>query len=296
MTSSVGEGDSDTGEAGIAFAEFLESVPPLRAKTIIDLLGQEYSDHNYELTIPEILIHCPSQICNGNRIHRRLGAKVYASGVDRTSHDKFLSFLCSNCRTSIKTFAVSIVPTPITASNADEYVAVTYKYGENPPFGPITPTRLLTLLGDQRSLFLKGRRCENQGLGIGAFGYYRRVVENQKNQILNEIIRVSQKLGLDSESLSSLEAAKSEIQFLKSMTLAKQALPQSLLINGHNPLTLLHAALSSGLHNQTDEKCLELAHDVRIVLGELSERLSQALKDEVELNSAVGRLLRSKDE
>jgi hypothetical protein len=68
-------------------------------------------------------------------------------------------------------------------------------------------------------------------------------------------------------------------------------MPQALLINGHNPLTILHSALSDGLHAQTDEHCLELAHDVRVVLAELADRLGQALKDEAELTQAVTRLM-----
>jgi hypothetical protein len=71
-------------------------------------------------------------------------------------------------------------------------------------------------------------------------------------------------------------------------------MPQALLINGHNPLTLLHSALSDGLHDQTDEHCLEIASSVRVVLGELSERLSQALKDEAELNNALSKLMNVK--
>ena len=67
-------------------------------------------------------------------------------------------------------------------------------------------------------------------------------------------------------------------------------LPQVLLINGQNPLTLLHSALSEGLHAKTDEHCLVLAHAVRVVLTELSDRLSQALKDEAELRSAISLL------
>jgi hypothetical protein len=151
---------------------------------------------------------------------------------------------------------------------------------------------LLKLLGDQREFFLKGRRCENQGLGIGAFGYYRRVVEHQKGRIIDEIIKVSEKLGATAEALKLLADAKSETQFSKSVTMVKDGLPQALLINGHNPLTLLHNALSAGLHEQTDEVCLELAQAVRVVLVDLSERLSQALKDEAELNLAVSRLLK----
>jgi hypothetical protein len=49
-----------------------------------------------------------------------------------------------------------------------------------------------------------------------------------------------------------------------------------------------------GLHAKTDEECLAFAHDARVVLAELAERLSQALKDEAELNTAVTRLLQAR--
>jgi hypothetical protein len=170
-----------------------------------------------------------------------------------------------------------------------------FKFGEVPAFGPPTPARLIRLFGSDRDLFLKGRRCENQGLGIGAFTYYRRVVENHKNQILGEIIRVSQKIGAPKPTIELLEAAKTEVQFSKALVSVKDAIPQTLLINGHNPLTLLHRALI-GVHEQTDERCLELAQDVRVVLTELAERLGQALKDEAELNTAITRLMKAKQD
>jgi hypothetical protein len=47
--------------------------------------------------------------------------------------------------------------------------------------------------------------------------------------------------------------------------MVKHGIPQARLINGHNPLTLLHNALSAGLHEQSDETCLELAQAVRVV-------------------------------
>jgi hypothetical protein len=93
----------------------------------------------------------------------------------------------------------------------------------------------------------------------------------------------------------SLEAAKSENQFTKSISMVKEAIPQALLINGHNPLTLLHKALSDGLHDRSDERCLQLAHDIRVVLADPSERISQSLKGEAELNTAVSKLMKVKD-
>ena len=43
-----------------------------------------------------------------------------------------------------------------------------------------------------------------------------------------------------------------------------------------------------------DEKCLELAKSIRIVLTELAIRSAQVLKDKAELKSAVNRLLKKK--
>jgi len=122
------------------------------------------------------------------------------------------------------------------------------------------------------------------------FFYYRRVVENQKNRIFGEIIKVTKKVSPDDKLISELEAAKGETQFSKAVESIKHALPHSLLINGHNPLSLLHSALSEGVHTNDDATCLELATSIRVVLIEFAERLGQALKDEAELTEAVKRL------
>ena len=160
-----------------------------------------------------------------------------------------------------------------------------------PPFGPPTPARLITLIGGDRELFLKGRRAENQALGIAAFAYYRRVVENQKARILGEMLRVATLVNAEESLIEELKAAQAESQFSKSVEMIKHGIPQVLLIQGHNPLTLLHGALSQGLHEKSDEHCLELATSIRVVLTELAERIAQALKDEAELNTAVSKLL-----
>ena len=91
--------------------------------------------------------------------------------------------------------------------------------------------------------------------------------------------------------IEQLEAAKRESQFTKAIGNVKDAIPESLRINGHNPLTLLHSALSGGIHEYSDAQCLELATAVREVLFGLAERIEIALKDHAELKAAVGRLL-----
>lgn len=121
------------------------------------------------------------------------------------------------------------------------------------------------------------------------------MVENQKGRIIREIARVAGKLGASPDILKLFEAAATEAQFSKAIERVKAAIPQVLLIDGqHNPLTLLHTALSEGLHDHTDEECLEIAQDIRLVLTELAERVSLALKEESELKKSVARLMSRK--
>jgi len=94
--------------------------------------------------------------------------------------------------------------------------------------------------------------------------------------------------------LKELETDKSERQFTKAIEAVKHGLPDALLINGQNPLTLLHDALSEGLHAETDEQCLEVATDIRIVMAAFAERLAEAVREEAELKQSVARLIKKK--
>jgi hypothetical protein len=272
----------------ITFSEFLESMPPSSFSSISDL-AEDLSQEHYEILRPDIQLHCPNGACNGARFFRCTNDH-YSLQLSRTGWQYFyMYYRCSNCRKATKIFSLAVEKS--IGGNSGHC----YKVGEYPLYGPPTPPRLITLIGPDREIFLKGRRCENQGLGIGAFVYYRRVVENQKNRILDQIIKISHKLNIGAEKISTLEAAKAETQFSKALDSVKDAIPQTLLINGQNPLSLLHSALSGGLHDRSDEECLEIASSVRVVLAELSDRLAQALKDEAELNHAISKLMKVKN-
>jgi hypothetical protein len=264
----------------ITFAEFLERTPPGTRVHVENAI--EWSPNGHEIARPDIQLHCPTDQCNGIRVFRSPSSITFVKRFGRV----FLSYVCSNCRASGKTFALQVE-----RENVSAYDATVFKFGEDPSYGPPTPNRLLRLFGADRELFLKGRRCENQGLGIGAFTYYRRVVENHKDRLLDEITRVAEKVGAPATMIEALATAKSEISFAKALEAAKDAIPETLLLKGHNPLALLHRALSGGVHEKTDEECLELAQDVRVVLAALAERLSQVLEEEAELSTALSRLL-----
>ena len=159
-----------------------------------------------------------------------------------------------------------------------------------PAFGPPLPARLFKMAGADGELLRKGRRAENQSLGIGAFVYYRRVVENQKDRLLGEIRKAAERLEADGELLDSIDLAIKETRFSEAIKLVKDAIPDGLKVQGDNPLTLLHRVLSRGVHGLDDRECLERAQAVRRVLTELVLNISQVTKDERELTDAVKKL------
>jgi len=270
------------------FKDFLESSPPEVYEDVIDAFESERSSSGIRWTLatPDLTLYCGSDTCTGPRFYRSINNSVYVSSTGWARG--FVTYQCRNCERSVKFYALSVLREGAVKNGR------VYKYGEVPVFGPPVPSRVITLIGPDREFFLLGRRSENHGLGIGAFAYYRRVVENQKGRIIAEIAKVARKLGASAEVLKDFEAAEAETQFAKAIEDIKGGLPNVLLIDGHNPLTLLHKALSEGLHAKDDATCLELAESIRIVLTELAERISGVLRDQQELKTAVSKLLSRK--
>ena len=268
----------------ISLKQFYEETPPGRSVLVKNVFVTKLSQYedSHEIIFPVIQLYCETDGCDGFRFFH---SDDYDYGKRKERRDHFVTYVCRNCGKTKKIYAFSSV---FDKKGID---ATLYKFGEDPPFGPHTPARVISLIGPEREYYLKGRRAESQGLGIAAFAYYRRVVENQKNRIFDEIIRVAEKIGAKSEIIEDFMAAKAEVQFSKAVGVIKHGIPQALLINGHNPLSLLHSALSEGLHAQTDDQCLELATSIRVVLTDLVDRLAGALKEEATLNAAVSRLL-----
>ena len=271
----------------LTFSEFLSDTPPHTPVTVNDHSCQT-SYVSYELNAPTINIHCDTDNCRDKGLLTFRCVEAKKNDFKNFHKIADYRYLCSNCRATEKFFSL------IYAHDKDQFggeiTTVCIKVGEYPNYGAPVPARLIKIIGPDRELFLKGRRCENQGLGVGAFSYYRRVIENQRDRLFDQIIKITQTIEPGSLLIHELESAKNETQFTKSVDAIKTALPQTLLINGHNPLTLLHGALSQGLHAGSDEECLELASMIRTVLTEFAKKVAAATNENKELVDAVTRL------
>ena len=233
-------------------------------------------------------LYCGSDGCNNYTYFELLNTTETQISLSSPSINR-VTLRCCNCKQKNYEFYLEITPT--TKGEADnETIFQVQKVGQQPRHGKRPPAKTMKLIGKERDLFFKGSLSENQGMGIGAFSYYRRVIDSQKDKIFDEIIKVLNLASSNEALIQELTEAKAEAQFTKAVDKIKTALPDGLKISGHDPLKLLYSALSEGLHNHTDEECLENAHDIKLVLFQFSERLDSALKDDAELTSAINRL------
>jgi hypothetical protein len=266
--------------------EFLEGVAPGLSTTVSDAAiyksGRGGTDDYLER--PTIRLFCNSEECE-DVMHFDPVSNEQSVSSSLPSF-LFVHYRCRHCQKAYKVFALRV-----RLKQEQKPEAELFKFGEDFPFGRPTPRKVLEILGSERDYYLKGRRAEFQGMGIAAFAYYRRVVENQKGSILAEFIRAAERSGAPVEMVTDLKAAAKETQFSKALDAIKHGVPPALLIDGHNPLFLLHNALSNGLHSEDDQYCLELAKSIRVVLFDVVDRITHVLKDHAELKSAVGKLM-----
>lgn len=271
----------------IAFGDFLVSTRLLVARAVrIKVEKQSNVYGQVELKLPALRLYCSTPTCSGTPFFDAHDPTV-GKFVDSYYGHHFIHYTCRNCRRSFKTFAVRL--------HFREFgeIAEATKIGEIPAFGEPRQNAIKDVLDDEIRFFERGYRAETSGLGIGAFAYYRRFVESHKDKIIAEIRKVAVAQGAKQDVLDTLDKAVKMNSFENAVKTVKDAIPDSLRhTGGHNPLTLLHDALSAGLHNEDDEQCLELAKDIRLLLTDLSERTTQALKNNSELSQAVNRLLK----
>lgn len=270
--------------------ELLQDVP-LHSPRKIELL---FSQPEYAyLDYPEsIHVHCDHEKCNGVRRHEKHDRTTQGLGKNHSYH--FVVYVCSNCTTSVKIFGLKVV-----TEGEGTRAGVCTKIYQEPTFGSPIPKRLFQVIGEaNRDYYLQARRAIARGLGIGAYAYYRRMVENTKFALVHSVLEVAQATNASPAQIQLLKKAQTETQFSKAIEMLRGEgeIPAVLLIDGHNPLALLHDLLSEGIHQLSDAECLDRAQEAEIVLCEIADRMQVAMTERKAVKAAISNILRRKKE
>lgn len=248
----------------ILTAEFFEEYPLYRK------YGIELPDDVQKVRAEAIRLFCP--VCRSENTFT--GALSFGGKHKNQPHP-----------TQIKHYAVSgkIASANYTCASCNDYrqffqiyfdegLSYAMKTGQFPAWSVAIEKSLSTLLGEHTYNYRKGLICEGQGYGIGAYAYYRRIVESIIDKLLSSIHDL---LDENERSLyeKSLRDAQQGIVAQEKIALVKDLIPKSLRPANVNPLSILHDTLSVGIHTLTDDECLKVAGDIREVLTYLVEQI-----------------------
>jgi hypothetical protein len=239
----------------------------------------------------EIRVHCGCERCGGIRRHSKTTSDNFRNG-DTTYG--FAVYRCTDCTTTEK---IIIVKAMRPADKANSGTCI--KIYQEPPFGEPIPKGLFHVIGEaNREHFLQARRSIARGLGIGAYSYYRRNVENTKFDLVDSILEVAAATNAPLAQIELLKKAQLERQFSKALSILTDvsAIPPILLIDGHNPLSLLHDLLSEGIHELCDAECLQRAREAEVILCEIADRMRIAMTERKEVKAAMKSIMSRKKE
>jgi len=175
---------------------------------------------------------------------------------------------CKNCGESVVHYSL--------IWQEDDSGGVFIKVSQWPPLSIHPPSELADALGDEdRTLYSKALINANFNHGIGALAYFRRVMENKVNLLLDLIAEAAKLAGVDEAGLQELERVKATHQVDRKIEIASKLLPAHLKPPGSpNPLDNLYKSYSSGLHGESDEKCLDIFNEGRFVFEYLFRNLT----------------------
>lgn len=267
--------------------ELLQDVP-LHSPRAIEVLFSQPQLGN--IAYPsEIWVHCDHQNCEGVRRHVKREDRKFQR---EENFYCFVVYGCTNCAEREKVFAIKAE-----LKGEDDADGVCTKIYQEPAFGQPIPKRLFHIIGEaNREYFLQARRAIARGLGIGAYSYYRRIVENTKFDLVGSVLEVAQATNATTAQIELLKKAQAERRFSKAMEMLQDvnAIPAVLLIEGRNPLSLLHDLFSEGMHQLNDRECLERAQEAEIILCEIADRMQIAMTERKTVKAAITSILKRK--
>ena len=280
----------------MANKKFLEEYPLYKKFITTDFY---YWTTLRDLPKPAIHMYCwkcdSDQTFNMANEYWEVDYPVDSSIVGKTLRTRYV---CSACRDSARLFFIQFGSEKIEAKNKDgkdveNTVVSMMKVGQNPAWSIEMDKELEKMLGEHAEYYKRGLICESQSYGIGAYAYFRRITEDVIDELLESILDLVEEDEKE-QYKEKLEQVKIEKIAENKINLVKDLLPKSLQVDGMNPLKKLYGVLSQGIHDETDEECMEKAEAIRGILVFLVNQVIRTKKDKKSFTEGMKKILGNK--
>lgn len=165
-----------------------------------------------------------------------------------------VAYLCKNCETAALTVWIRW--------NIQKEIVTFEKCGQHPKLEIHPAKNLDKVLGEKAALYRKGLISRHQGYGLGAVAYLRRVIEDTIDEMIDALLQAMRETASDEGAIAKVEEAKSSRAVEDKIKAVVDLVPNHLRPGGVNPFGLLYGLLSTGLHDLTEEACLEIADGI----------------------------------
>lgn len=148
------------------------------------------------------------------------------------------------------------------------------KVGQFPPY-EIEPEAVLQkyLTEEDIGNYKKALTTLSVSFGIGSYAYFRRIIENEIKRIIKDISELEFD-GVDNVR-SAYKIFESDHQMSKLIDAINKYLPGSLKELDDNPIRLLYEQLSGGIHQFSEEDCVEKAKYIDILLKFVIKKVNE---------------------
>jgi len=237
------------------------------------------------LWIGEIDSFC--EVCNQQRPFHDLRASGSGAGMPipvpvLKTGTSYFSFTCVSCKKEKRTYLVEQIV-------GNDTIKL-QKYGELPR-GKIPRNKALQkFLKDDLNNYEKAVICLSHEYGVAAFAYFRRVVENNINELLDLVQEDAQASGSATDTMDAIQELRADSPMSDKIRVANLALPTYLRPDGLNPLGRLYQVLSEGIHSLSEQECLAKAISTSECLAFLVSELATRKAHRVHFRNVAGRL------
>lgn len=277
----------------MANKKFLEEYPLYRKFIVTD-----FYDWTPLSGIPKPAIHMYCWRCDSEQTFNMVNDYWEVDhSRDSNSVGKTLRmrYVCSACSGSVRLFFIQFGSEKITVKDEEgkdsvKTVVNLTKVGQNPPWSIEMDKELERMLSEHSEYYRRGLICESQSYGIGAYAYFRRITEDVIDELLESILDLVEERE-KKEYQEKLEQVKREKTAENKINLVKDLLPKSLQVDGMNLLKELYGALSQGIHDKTDEECMEKAEVIRGILVFLVNQIMRTKQDKKSFTDGMKKIL-----
>jgi hypothetical protein len=224
-----------------------------------------------------------------NLVDKKLNYTTKTIGRCKSCKEYQISFLLNvftnntikkgNCYKS----EITINELSIDSTNTHVYIQ---KVGALPQI-KILPNKIITkyFSRETNKWYFKGINALNENYGIGSFAYFRRIIEFELINIINDIKTLpdSHKPGIQNLLDKHIENQKVSTIYDNIF----EHLPNSLKSLGDNPIKLLYNQTSEGLHSLSEEECLEKATKVLILLNFVIRKINEEKSEIKDLRETI---------